>query len=109
MFRPASLLPDYFPAAFRSASFILSCHPGPSAWKCSRTSRSIRKDTTSFVFGREGRFGAMTSGGFVVAALKAASATSTAFLGRRVLSKGMFLLQTIGSKKHFRRVARVQG
>ncbi len=28
----------HFPAAFRSASLIRSCQPGPASWKCSRTS-----------------------------------------------------------------------
>jgi hypothetical protein len=83
----------YFPAAFLSASLILSCQPGPPSWKCSRTSRSMRKETSSLAFGREGLFGA-ASGGFVVAALNAASAACSGSLVLRVLSKGINLLQS---------------
>ena len=63
----------YFPAAFLRALLILSCHPGPSSWKKSKTSRSMRRVTNSFAPGTEDFLGA-GSAGLVVAFLKAASA-----------------------------------
>jgi hypothetical protein len=65
----------YFPAAFRKASLILSCQPGPPSWKNSRTSWSMRKETSSFA---PGIFGAVAtvSTGFLVTDLNAASAAS---------------------------------
>src|SRR4051812_16690371 len=49
----------------------------------------MRNDTSSLAFGIEGRFGAGSSGGFVVAALNAASATCSGSLVRRDLSKAI--------------------
>jgi hypothetical protein len=54
-----------------------SCQPGPSAWKKSSTSRSMRSDTVSFAPGTEGG-GAGCSAGLVVAVLNAASACERA-------------------------------
>src|SRR6266576_2082161 len=51
-------------------------------------SRSIRKETSSLVFGIVGRFGG-SSTGFVVAALNAASAASREVVVLRVLSAGI--------------------
>src|SRR6516162_1762191 len=51
-------------------------------------SRSIRKETSSLVFGMVGRFGG-SSAGFVVAALNAASAASREVVVLRVLSAGI--------------------
>src|SRR2546422_7723103 len=51
-------------------------------------SRSIRKETSSLVFGIVGRFGG-SSTGFVVAALNAASAASRDVVVLRVLSAGI--------------------
>ena len=63
--------PLYFPAALRNAALMRSCQPGPSSWKKSRTSRSIRRDTISLTPGNDaGGFGGPSSG-LVVAALKA--------------------------------------
>src|SRR6185437_15292908 len=64
----------YFPAALRSAALMRSCQPGPSSWKKSSTSRSMRSDTISFTPGSDGAF-AGCSAGLVVAALKAFSAS----------------------------------
>jgi hypothetical protein len=50
----------------------------------------------------------MTSGGFVVAALKAASATSTAFLGRRVLSKAIVSPPNDRVEKYLTRLVRIK-
>src|SRR3954471_6722512 len=50
------------------------------------------KETSSLGFGIEGRFGAGSSGGFVVAALNAASAACSGSLVRRDLSKAIDLL-----------------
>ena len=82
--------PSYLPATFRNASLILSCHPGPPSWKCSSTSRSIRKETSSFALGMEGRGGG-ASAGLVVAFLKAASAASRTPGVLRVRSAGIWL------------------
>src|SRR6266568_3650752 len=48
----------------------------------------MRKDTSSLAFGSDGIFGA-GSGGFVVAALNAASAACRGLFALRVLSKGI--------------------
>src|SRR5262245_31531368 len=82
----------HFPINFLNASLILSCQPGPSAWKCSRTSRSIRNGTCSLAPGTYGCFGVVgASTGFVVAALNAASAASRVVVVLRGLS-GIFVL-----------------
>src|SRR5262249_20599729 len=62
-----------------------SCQPGPSAWKYSSTSRSIRSDTGSLALGSTGLLGSGPGGGLLVAALKAASAAARGSLGRRGL------------------------
>ena len=62
----------YLPAALRSAALIRSCQPGPSSWKKSSTSRSIRNDTVSLAPGIDADFLAGSSADLVVAALKAA-------------------------------------
>src|SRR5262249_19623111 len=62
-----------------------SCQPGPSPWKWSRTSRSMRRETISLAPGSDGAaFGiGIGSGGLVVAALKAASAAWRESVGLR--------------------------
>ena len=77
----------YFPAAFLRALLILSCHPGPSSWKKSKTSRSMRRVNNSFAPGTEDFLGA-GSAGLVVAFLKAASAVVHEPLVARVRSGG---------------------
>src|SRR5262249_46419878 len=74
--------PRHSPAALRSAALIRSCQPGPSSWKKSSTSRSMRSVTCSLALGIAG-FAVGSSAGLVVAALKAASAASRGSLGRR--------------------------
>lgn len=59
-----------------------SCHPGPSCWKNSSTSWSIRKVMLSFAPGMEGAC-AGHSMGLVVAFLKAASAALKGSVGLR--------------------------
>jgi hypothetical protein len=82
------LLPRYFPATFFSASLILSCQPGPDSWKYSRTSRSMRRETSSLAFGMDGCL-AMGSRGFVVAFLNAASAACRESMGLRIRSSAI--------------------
>ena len=65
----------YFPATFRSAALIRSCHPGPSAWKKSSTSRSMRRLTCSFAPGIDG-FSGGRSAGLVVAGYNSLSLIS---------------------------------
>src|SRR5688572_4325458 len=76
---------DYFPAALRSAALIRSCQPGPSSWKKSSTSRSMRSDTVSFTPGTDGAFGIGSNGFGAVAFLNAASAASRVSFGRRAI------------------------
>ncbi len=74
----------YFPAALRSAALMRSCQPGPSCWKKSSTSRSIRSVTVSFPPGNAA--GAVLAGpstGLAVTALKAFSAAARALGSRR--------------------------
>src|SRR5215831_5280102 len=92
----------YFPATFLSASLILSCQPGPVSWKCSRTSRSMRKETSSLALGRDGFLG-LGSEGFVVAALNAASAACRGSLDLRVLSKVILPLLYRADSSHINR------
>jgi hypothetical protein len=58
-------------------------------------SLSIRKETSSLAFGTVGRFGG-SSGGFVVAALNAASAASREVVVLRVLSEGVIYVLALG-------------
>ena len=44
---------SYLPATLRSAALMRSCQPGPSSWKKSSTSRSMRSDTISLTPGGE--------------------------------------------------------
>ena len=92
----------HFPAAFRKASLILSCQPGPLSWKCSRTSRSIRKDTTSLPPGILGGGPGTVSTGFFVTDLNAASAASLALSPRR-LFRGGIMISSLPSSLLFRR------
>jgi len=71
---------SYFPAAFRRASLMRSCQPGPPSRKCSRTSWSIRRLTCSFTPGSGATFLTGASAGFAVTFLKAASASVRASL-----------------------------
>src|SRR4029079_18991209 len=64
----------YLPAAFRSASLIRSCQPGPPSWKCSSTSWSMRNETNSFTPGSAVGFGGASTT-LVVVRLNAASAS----------------------------------
>src|SRR5262245_2453340 len=87
--RNAAGMRAHFPAALRSAALMRSCQPGPSSWKKSSTSRSMRSDTISFAPGTAGAFGGR-SAGLVVAALNAFSAAlrrSGGFLAMRIYSK----------------------
>jgi hypothetical protein len=70
------------PAALRSAALIRSCQPGPSAWKKSSTSRSMRSDTVSLAPGSDVGFGGSAAGFGVVIALKAFSAAVRESVGR---------------------------
>ena len=78
----------YFPATFFSASLILSCQPGPDSWKYSRTSRSMRRETSSLAFGMDGCL-ATGSRGFVGAFLNAASAACRESMGLRIRSSAI--------------------
>ncbi len=69
-------------ATSRRTALILSCHPEPPAWKYSSTSRSIRKETSSFGCGRSESRGAAASGG-IAGDLKAASAAARGSLAER--------------------------
>jgi hypothetical protein len=71
----------HFPAALRKASLILSCQPGPPSWKNSRTSWSMRKETSSFAKGIFGAVGTVSTR-FLVTDLNAASAASFALSPR---------------------------
>ena len=64
----------HFPAALRSAALMRSCQPGPSSWKKSSTSRSMRSDTISLAPGTACGGGGR-SAGLVVAVLNAFSAS----------------------------------
>src|SRR5215475_14100826 len=78
---------SYFPAALRSAALVRSCQPGPSSWKKSSTSRSMRKETISLAPGIEDAVVVgIGSGGLVVAALNAASAAARLSSGRLVMA-----------------------
>jgi hypothetical protein len=80
---PSSLDLSERPEAFLSAALILSCQPGPSCWKCSSTSRSIRRETTSLPTGRDCFVGDDTGrAGSELVFLKAASAAVLGSLGR---------------------------
>src|SRR5437016_1206212 len=69
----------YFPAAFRRASLIRSCQPGPPSRKYSSTSWSIRSETSSFTPGTAVFLGGASTT-FVVVRLNAASASVRASL-----------------------------
>src|SRR5215468_1840458 len=99
--------PHHSPAALRSAALIRSCQPGPSPWKKSSTSRSMRSVTCSLAFGIAG-FACGSSAGLVVAALKAASAASRGSLGRRgrlVMASSLLLIALRGAEDEMAAIA----
>src|SRR5262245_65303230 len=100
--------PRHSPAALRSAALIRSCQPGPSSWKKSSTSRSIRSVTCSLALGIAG-FAFGSSAGLVVAALKAASAASRGSPGRRgrlVMASSLLLIALCGTENEMAAIAK---